>query len=140
MINRGHLTVTRAYNQLLNDLLIQGETIAPRGQPGREIRGYRVELPYPRANVVTCPVRAINPHFLAAEFTWMFLGRRDVASIAAYNKNIAAFSDDGETFFGAYGPRIVEQLPRVIELLKKDPDTRQAVISIFKSDATAVVT
>jgi thymidylate synthase len=38
---------------------------------------------------------------------------------------------DGGTFHGAYGPRIRQQMPLVIERLRKDPDTRQAVVTIW---------
>ena len=38
---------------------------------------------------------------------------------------------DGGALHGAYGPRVRPQIPGVIELLSRDPDTRQAVISIW---------
>ena len=36
-----------------------------------------------------------------------------------------------ETFSSAYGPKIKRQLPRIIKLLKSNPDTRWAVINIL---------
>ncbi|HKJ87618.1 MAG TPA: thymidylate synthase, partial [Gammaproteobacteria bacterium] len=38
----------------------------------------------------------------------------------------------GETFFGAYGPKVRDQLPHVISTLCQDPDSRQAVINIWR--------
>jgi thymidylate synthase len=61
----------------------------------------------------------------------MILGQNDV-SIATWNKNLLNFSDDGERFSGAYGPKFVEQLSYVIHTLTKDPDSRQAIINIWR--------
>jgi hypothetical protein len=60
---------------------------------------------------------------------------------------MAEFSDNGETFHGAYGKRLrnwngqeaggmlvkqgMDQLAEVIKLLRKDPETRRAVVSIY---------
>jgi thymidylate synthase len=77
---------------------------------------------------------------MVAEWLWIMTGRNDVATISAYNKQIAAFSDNGITFFGAYGPQVIRQLPQIIELLRKDPDTRQAVLNIWQPLALQVPT
>ena len=61
-----------------------------------------------------------------------WFGRDDVKSIAQYNQEIAKFSDNGQTFDGAYGPHVQGQWPYVEGALKRDVDSRQAVISIFQ--------
>ncbi len=53
-----------------------------------------------------------------------------MATIAGYNKNIAQFSDNGYTFDGAYGPRVVAQMPYLLEQLQK-PGSRQAIMTIW---------
>lgn len=68
---------------------------------------------------------------MVAEWLWIQAGRQDVESIAKYNSKIANYSDDGVTFTGAYGPRLAQQWNWVIENLKHDPDSRQAVMTIF---------
>jgi thymidylate synthase len=60
----------------------------------------------------------------------MAAGREDVVTIATYNRHIAAFSDDGVKFNGAYGPRVVGQLDWAKTQLEK-PGSRQAVIQIW---------
>lgn len=117
---------------LLEALFLQGQKSAPRGQPIIEARGVTIDLINPYRSIIAIPERWLNYSFMVAEWLWMVSGRDDVASVAAYNKQIAKFSDDGLTFFGAYGPRIRAQLPRVLSTLERDPDSRQAVIQIYR--------
>lgn len=80
------------------------------------------------------PGRKASRRFAAGEALWILEGRNDVPSIARYNKRIARYSDDGETFFGAYGPRIHAQLGYVVNKLAEDPSSRQAVINIWREN------
>lgn len=82
--------------------------------------------------VVAVPERKLNYSFMAAEALWILAGDNRVDSISPYNKNIAQFSDNGETFFGAYGPKFVEQLPHVVGSLIEDSSSRQAVMTFWR--------
>lgn len=84
---------------------------------------------YPVLNV---PVRKLQTKFLAGEAYWILSGDDSVAGIAPYNPNISRFSDDGVTFHGAYGPKIMAQLPYVVQKLISDQDTRQAGLNIWR--------
>lgn len=119
------------YNSLIMSLIQNGTQVSPHGRATREMLGVAVTVNDIRDNVIQIPERKLNYHFMVAEALWVLMGRDDVAMLAHYNNNIAQFSDDGKTFAGAYGPRIKYQLPRIIEALTKQPDTRQAVISIW---------
>lgn len=118
------------------------------------------ELPYPvlfkitnpRARLVTIAERAWNPVLPYVESLWLGLGRNDLAMPSSYLPRLSEFSDDGTTLRAAYGPRFrywqggsddynigqqstevkngVDQFKFVIELLKKDPASRQAIITI----------
>lgn len=86
---------------------------------------------------MNCPIiqnkhRRLGYKFMAAEAAWILNGQQDVASIAPFSKEISSFSDDGEVFYGAYGPRIRGQIDNVIKSLVKDRDTRQAVLTIWR--------
>lgn len=130
------LVFNRSWVQLLADLLLHGQGTAPRGQGTLELPQYTlvVDTRYP---VLTIPERMLNYRFMAAEAWWILEGRDDVASIAAYNSKIAQFSDDGERFFGAYGPEIQKQLPYVVQKLMDDPDSRQAGLTIWRQNPPA---
>jgi thymidylate synthase len=109
----------------------QGQLVEPRGIQVRELTGVQLTLANPYANILLSSIRKPAYRFMVAEWLWIWFGRQDVATIAQYNSKIAQFSDDGKKFYGAYGPRIKRQWANVIAQLRKDPDTRQAVISIF---------
>lgn len=77
------------------------------------------------------PARDLNYRFMLAEWLWIQAGREDVTSIAGFNSKIANYSDDGVIFAGAYGPRLSKQWNYLLSTLRKDPDSRQAVATIF---------
>lgn len=84
--------------------------------------------------MVTMPERKLGKRFRYAEAWWILTGRNDVESIRRYSSTIANFSDDGDYFAGAYGPKVVDQLSYVSACLRKDIDTRQAVINIWREN------
>ncbi len=121
------------WRNALSDVLTYGEDISPRGKKTKEIlhRTVRVNMMQP---VLTVKQRKLSYQFMAAEAYWILSGSNKVEDIAPFNKHIANFSDDGETFYGAYGPKVVEQLPYVVDKLKSDPDTRQAGLTIWREN------
>lgn len=105
--------------------------VNPRGIECREETGLSILVRDMRQNILVHPKRKLNYRFAVAEWLWIAAGRNDVASLAKFNSKIAQFSDDGETFAGAYGPRLAPQWKWVRDKLEADPDTRQAVVSIW---------
>lgn len=90
----------------------------------------------PQERVLFWPERDANPFFHLMESLWILAGRKDVAFPKLFNSQIGNYSDDGVTFNAAYGARIrndfgVDQLMDVIEVLRIDPTTRQAVVQIW---------
>jgi thymidylate synthase len=126
--------IAEIYRKALHDVYYLGEPTRPRGFYCLELTNYIIELKHPERNILTNPIRKINKAFAAAEFIWMGSGRNDVKFISQYNSKIADFSDNGKIFYGAYGPRIDRQMPQVIETLKKDPWSRQAVLTIWRQN------
>lgn len=119
-----------AWRDLVEAVVLEGRRVAPRGIACRELIGTQVTAPI-RSNIISSPVRDLNYRFMVAEWLWIQTGREDVNSISRYNSHIAQFSDDGEIFNGAYGPRLAKQWDYLLNLLKKDPDSRQGVAVIF---------
>lgn len=110
-----------------------GDPSQPRGQETRELLGHSVNIDMGRP-VLTVERRRLGYRFLAAEAAWILSGDDRVETIAPYAAKIANFSDDGQTFFGAYGPKILAQLGYVVDTLIKDPDSRQAVVNIWREN------
>lgn len=125
---------TRLWVRLLDLLLHSPEVTrsSPREQPTRELLNVTLRLRDGYRPVINLPERRLSYHFMVAEWVWIALGCEDLESISYYNKSITRFSDDGKTFFGAYGPRWVSQLAYVVRKLREDRDSRQAVITIWR--------
>lgn len=115
----------------INDILTNGDLVSPRGKLTKEIPQRTIEVDM-RKPVLRVPDRSLSFKFMVAEAFWILSGDDRVETIAPYNKRIADFSDDGERFFGAYGPKIVAQLPYIIEKLQADEDSRQAGLTIWR--------
>lgn len=127
------VSFNQVWRQALDDVLTRGRRVYPRGLETRELPHYAVEINM-RAPVLTLPERQLSYIFMAAEAYWIISGDNRVETIAPYNARIATFSDDGVTFFGAYGPRIAAQLDYVVSKLLADPDTRQAGLVIWREN------
>jgi thymidylate synthase len=82
--------------------------------------------------IVSQVKRNLSRKFLFAEPWWILTGQRFVSPLAVFNKKMYEFSDDGLTLSGAYGPPIVSQLKYICETLRDDPDSRQAVLTIWE--------
>lgn len=123
-------TMAGLYRGLLQGLLHEGRTTAPHGRPTLELLGVTLHLGASWQNILVHPVRNLNYRFMVAEWLWVALGQNRLADLTRYNSRMAAFSDDGLTLAGAYGPRLAPQLPYVHRALA-DPDSRQAVAIIW---------
>lgn len=124
-------TATDAYQDWLATLTTDGVVVVPRGKPTREIQHLSTafEMTHP---IVAVPARKLSYVYLAAEALWILSGDDRVETLAPYNKHIAKFSDNGRTFFGAYGPRFVQQMTYVVQSIVDDHDTRQAVLTLWQ--------
>lgn len=90
----------------------------------------------PLKRVLFWAERDANPFFHLFEALWMLAGRNDVSSVSRYAKQMVNYSDDGETFHGAYGYRWrkhfnYDQLPIIAAALRKNPDDRRQVLAMW---------
>lgn len=102
---------------------------------------------HPKEKVLLNPARDCNPFFHLYEALWMLAGRNDVAPLAYYNSRMPEFSDDGETFHGAYGHRWrkapvysvdgcceADQLSHIANNLIETPNSRREVLQIWDAE------
>lgn len=127
---------SKTWLTLLNNILSSGASVAPRGKETRELLQHTIEVDM-RQPVLMVPARKLSYKFMAAEAFWILSGDDRVESIVPYNSNIAQFSDNGATFFGAYGPKVVDQLQYVVDKLVADNDSRQAGLTIWRENPQA---
>lgn len=95
----------------------------------------------PEMRVLTDPVRLANPFFHALEFVWMMAGSQDPQWISTFNKRMMEYADRFNVFnkpliHGSYGHRWrhhfeIDQILRVVDMLRTDPDTRRAVLGMW---------
>jgi thymidylate synthase len=82
--------------------------------------------------IVTIRERRLGYRFMAAEAAWILSGDNKVSTISPFSKAISDFSDDGYQFFGAYGPKVLMQLPYIVQSLLKDEYSRQSVLTVWR--------
>jgi thymidylate synthase len=116
---------------LVNELIMHGKKISPRGQETRELlcKSTTINLKTP---VLSLPGRKLGYKFMCAEAAWILSGDNRLSTIEPYSKDIHKFSDNGVHFAGAYGPQFLEQVSYIVDTLFKDEDTRQAVMTIWR--------
>lgn len=93
----------------------------------------------PRQRLLTSPVRDANHVFHLFETMWMFGGMCELKPLLTYNAGMAQYSDDGDNLRGtAYGhrwrnyyPQWGDQILKVYNLLRYNPDDRRAVMTMW---------
>lgn len=84
----------------------------------------------PQERVLFDKERAINPFLHFFEPLWILAGRNDVNFLADIVARFKDYSDDGNSFYGAYGLRMAAQIPEAVRRLRNNPDDRQVVLTI----------
>lgn len=95
----------------------------------------------PTRCILKSPIRKLPMRYMIGELLWYLSGNNSLEAIRLYTKAWDRMSDDGETVNSNYGTRIqnaiceyscevFDQLKMVEEMLRRNPDSRQAVIHI----------
>lgn len=127
---------SNAYKKMCLYLLENGEKSCPRNMDTQEIEVAMIRVKNPRTRMINHELRNVSISFAIGEWLWHMEGRNDLKMIQYYAPSYYKYSDDGKTLNGAYGPRIKKSLTKIVETLKKDPDSGRAVVPIYwKEDA-----
>lgn len=137
--------------ETLDDLLIKvykrllsrrgAYEIHPRKGPATEIFGGLLQITNPRARLSRTELKSTF-YSCIGELLWYLSGTNELDFIEYYIPGYGKYSDDGKAIFGAYGPRLlnlngINQLDNVVQTLKRWPDSRRAVVQLFKADDLA---
>lgn len=119
------------YIDLLSRILRSQNCPVCRGHHTREqlVSVTTIDMSEP---VVTLASRKLGYRFMCAEAAWILSGDNCVAPMKPFSRIIEQFSDDGVFFSGAYGPKVVDQLPYILRCLTDDRGSRQAVMTIWR--------
>jgi thymidylate synthase len=124
------------YPRIVSTVMSEGKEVPSRNGATKEVHPFAIEMFEPRRRLVTSHGRPVNVAFALAEVLWILGGRNDVAMLEFYNTRIGDYSDNDLSFNAAYGHRMRhahghDQLVDVINTLRHDPGTRQAVLNIW---------
>ena len=125
-------TGSAAYLAILTALLDRGDRVTPRGLPCRELRDVTVTITLPGESHVLRTTRRTPEKIVATEAAQLIAGTSSLEQLdEASGGKFSQFADGGR-LRGAYGPRVYQQLGSVVTDLGADPDTRQAVATIWR--------
>jgi thymidylate synthase len=115
--------------------LANGANVKTRdGRSAFEIIGWSGMLMNPHRNFVTNKRRNLCPMYAAGELAWYLAGSDNGDFIKAYAPSYDRFLEADGRAHGAYGKRWarMDQIERVVAVLKKDSFSRQAILSMWE--------
>lgn len=122
------------YVDLVQHVLKHGKEVAPRGQKTREIEDAVIRIDDVRNTLPLGVNRGTVPGIGAVEACQLLAGASTPKLVIAVGPAFSNFAEDNGLFHGAYGLRTQDQYSPIIERLKADPDTRQAVVTIWNPE------
>lgn len=119
------------YVDLVQHVLKYGKEAAPRGMKTREIEDAIIRIDDVKHTLPLGVGRGTVPGIGAVEACQLLAGAATPKLVMAVGPMFKNYAEDNGMFHGAYGARTQDQYGPVIERLKKDPDSRQAVVTIW---------
>lgn len=131
-------TIDDALRELYPKLLKVQKLVETSRKETKEITGVLVEITKPRARLSRSETRG-KPFSCLGELLWYLSRDNNLGFISYYIQKYEDESDDGETVYGGYGPRLfkqrgIDQVANVIDLLRRKPNSRRAVIQLFDAE------
>ncbi len=127
-------TLDDVMRSVIEEILSNGDPIHPTKGAAKELTGVLLEITDPRARLSRTETRG-KPFSCLGELCWYLAKTNDLGFISYYLREYNRYAD-GDKIFGGYGPRLfdwrgINQFANVADILKRKPDSRQAVIQLF---------
>lgn len=124
------------YVQLASWLVDEGRPVVSRGLSTLELTGVTLEFPDPTGVMLPIGVnRKINTRLAAVEALQLVSGNGDPSLLLRASPSYADVLVHPENLtYGSYGLRLRYQWDSLIGLLRREPDTRRAVLTIWRED------
>lgn len=119
------------YADVVKHVVENGERRCPRGQCTLDVGPVMMQLKTPWHALPLGTGRNLSTEVAALEALQLIGGYSTPSLLVAAAPKFAEFTEDNGEFWGSYGLRVGWQLPSLIEKLKRDPQTRQAVMTIW---------
>lgn len=124
------ISPAQAVEEAAHLCLAQGLLTSPRGMDTLEVLNPTIVVREPWRVPFTLQGRDLRP-FIGAVEALQLVGQTSVPEkVTAGSKPFSNFTDQG-VFHGAYGPRLHGNLGPLVELLTRDPYSRQAILTIY---------
>jgi thymidylate synthase len=146
-------SLAEAYLHGLQQLITSGDpappvldALSPASRFGAEPRaaieklgdGFRLKTSQP--SILLIGNNKLNVQYLLGQFLWFISGSGDLDYLTYYNPRARDFSHDGSSLCGSFGLRVFgrdtseNQIVSVIDLLRRDPGSRRAYVSVIGRD------
>ena len=124
------------FREVILTLFEKGKKQASRNGGTLEIEDLIIEVEEPLYNSPEGVRPGYNSSIGVVEGLQLLAGISDSGLTADIQPQFRAYMDDGK-FWGAYGPRTVDQFPIIVNRLDLESDTRQAVITLWDPEYDA---
>lgn len=134
------------WTDTIRQLLDRGEPLDSRVGNCVEMLGYSASLANIEQTFLMNSRRKLSPYYGCAEFLWYLSAECNIERIKAYAPQYANFAED-DAAYGQYGYRwlanlqrrdlgdpVYSQLEYTIDLLQQDPNTRQAIVTMWEAN------
>jgi thymidylate synthase len=122
------------YVDLVQHVLKYGKEASPRGMKTREIEDAIIRIEDVHHTLPLGVGRGTVPGIGAVEACQLLAGASTPKLVIEVGPAFANFAEDNGLFHGAYGLRTQDQYAPIIQRLKQDPDSRQAVVTIWNPE------
>lgn len=120
------------YHEVVNRVLDEGRVRAPRNQRTVDLGHTTITVLCPdRYQLPVGQGRGISPRVAAVEALQLVGGFSDPALTVWASSHFGRFRENSGHFHGAYGPRVRNQLPFIVDKLLLDTQTRRAVVTLW---------
>lgn len=127
------LNPARAVEQAILACLHDGDLVSPRGVDTLEITNATFVIAEPWQVPFELEGRGLRP-FIGAVEALQLVGQTSAPELTGVGSPPMSKYTDHGTFHGAYGQRVYGRLGPLVDLLKADPETRGAVLSIYDAN------
>ena len=135
--NRKYSNANEAWENLYSGLNRDGEICSPRGIGVKETLRCDIYIENPNDNLVYNTFRGLNPVYLSKEYFWYKSGDNSVEEASKLSKFWETIANEDGTVNSNYGHYIFVKendgktiWDKTVDILRKDPDSRQAIIQI----------
>lgn len=127
-------TLDDVMRDAIEAILARGHKNNPTKGANTELIGVLLEFTNPRSRLSQTETRG-KAFSCLGELCWYLAGTNDLEFISYYIPDYRKY-EEGGVLFGGYGPRMFgatgqNQIANVTALLKRNPDSRRAVIQLF---------